>query len=137
MTFGQISPSFQASHFGYYFLFSPSFQPSHIGYYFVFSWLRFLHTESHWIWRFFNLANKIVTKKDSARITAWNIEPFLIPFFNHFTQPSPLPIVKLKTLLSVLRIQLPTWKIVLSLYWLAPLMMTLKSPPTYMFLQVP
>ena len=39
----------------------PSFQPSHFGYYFVFSWLRFKYTEDS---RYFNLANKIFTKKD-------------------------------------------------------------------------
>ena len=38
----------------------PSFQPSHFGYYFVFSWLRFKHTE----YKNSNLNNKTFTKKD-------------------------------------------------------------------------
>ena len=32
---------------------------------------------------------------------------FLAPFFNHFIQPDPLPIGKLKSLHGVLRDQLP------------------------------
>ena len=32
---------------------------------------------------------------------------FTAPFFNHFIQPSPLPIAKLKSLHGVLRGQLP------------------------------
>ena len=47
--------------------------------------------QAYWIQRFFNLANKIFTKKDihSARKIAWNIKSFSVPFFNHFIQSSP------------------------------------------------
>ena len=40
----------------------PSFQASHFGYYFIFSWLRFKHIEYKGI--LFNLTNKIFTKED-------------------------------------------------------------------------
>ena len=51
-------------------------------------------------------------------------------------QPSPLPIAKLKSLHGVLRGQLPHENGPISL-WLAPHIMTLKSPPTYMLFQAP
>ena len=57
------------------------------------------------------LTNKNFTKKRySAGIIAWNIRPFPALFFNHFIQPSPPPIVKLKSLHCVSRGHLPSQK---------------------------
>ena len=39
----------------------PSFQPSHFGYYFVFF---MIEIQAYWIQRYSNLTNKIFTKKD-------------------------------------------------------------------------
>ena len=56
------------------------------------------------------------------------MKPFYAPFFNYFVQPSPPPIAKSKSLLGVLRGQLPNKK--WSQPFLAgPYMITLKSPP--------
>ena len=49
-----------------------------------------------------------------------NYKLFLARFFNHFIQPSPSPIAKLKSLHGVLR----GW-----IFWLGPHMITSKSPP--------
>ena len=63
------------------------------------------------------------------------MKPFRAPFFSHFIQPSPLPIVKLKSLHGVSKGQLPHKNGPIYL-WLATHTMTLKFPPTYMLFQV-
>ena len=51
----------------------PSFQPSPFGYYFVFSWLRFKHTECKVTLTYFNLTNKIFTKKSIVQEQLYEI----------------------------------------------------------------
>ena len=53
---------------------------------------------------------------------------FPAPFFNHFFQPSSPPIAKLKSLHGVSSGQLPHKNSPIPL-WVAPHMMTMKSPP--------
>ena len=91
-----------------------------------------------WIERLFNLTNKIFSKKNwySDGIIAWEIRPFSTPFFNHFTQLSPPPITKLKSLHDVFSDQ-SSDKHYTILLWFAPHMMTLNfslklyAPPSF------
>ena len=55
-------------------------------------------------------------------------KPFPAPFFNHFIQPRPPPIAKLKSLDGILRGQLCHKNGPIPL-WFAPYMITSKSPP--------
>ena len=75
----------------------PSFQHSHFEYYFLFSWLRFKHTEykGTLTWPI-----KFSPKMIKCMNNYMNYKLFLALFFNHFIQPSPPPIAKLKSLFT-------------------------------------
>ena len=82
----------------------PSFQPSHFDYYFAFSWLRFKHTEYKGALTY---PIKFSPKRIYCRNNCIKYKQFPATFFNHFIQPSSATIAKLKSLHGALRVQPP------------------------------